>query len=257
MNEAIQKYLDLCEQKFKELEVVDKEKNKVTIPRKEDFLTNKNEMDLIKKYLVEKDELLNTALVTLFKSNSVVIDGVLSIRKDEFRKYRGQYKLGLQDVKEIVYEYCNYLTLKEEEKEILDFCFKLVTYDDYDDYRGLRDINNRWESKAHDLGKNYYIFDKDDDSFKSFRVINLYPDGNIEFTREENGSRYRYGRSSFDEEQLAMLIYNFKDEIKGMKESFDTDLKDMRIKLEGEVKDIREKCGKYLLVASLKSGVEK
>ena len=253
MNEEIKKYLDICEKKFKELEVADEEKNKLVIPQKADFLANKNEMDLIKKYLSEKDEILKVALVTLFKNNSVIIEGVLSIRNNEFRRYRAQYKMELQEVKRIIYDYCNYLKLTEEEKEILDFCLKLVNYDDYDTYSGIRNINNRWEEKKCKLDKEYYLFDKESDEFKSFKVIALCPDGDIKFETNEESDRYSY-RDSFKEEQMNMLIYYFRDKIKEMKDSFDEDLKEVRVRLESEIKDIREKCGKYLLVASLKMG---
>jgi len=255
---AIKEYLELCEQKHNELGIANKEIEKITIPPKTDFLANTSEMDLIKKYFEEKDGLLRTALITLFKSNSVIIPEVLSIRNGEFRRYRGQYKLELQEVKKIIYEYCNYLKLTEEEKEILDFCLKLVNHEDYDEYRGLRDVNNRWENKKYKLEKRYYLFDKDSDNFKAFKIIELYPDGKIEFKDDSDDESYplsiRYRTSGFfEDEQISMLIYHFQDEIRGMKESFDKELIDIRIKLESEIKIIREKCGKYLLVASLRS----
>jgi len=252
MNEQIQEYLELCEQKYNELEVANEEKDKIIIPPKTDFLTNQNEMDLIKKYMIEKDDLLKKSLITLFKNNSVIISGVLSIRNNEFRRYRGQYKLELQEVKKIIYDYCNYLKLTEEEKEILDFCFKLVNYEDYSDYGGLRSINERWETKTYKLSKIHYVYDKESKEFKSFNIIELYPDGKIKFKIVDDNTYDTY--DEFDEEQTNMLIYHFQDKIKGLKDSFDNDLKDIRVRFESEIKNIREKCGKYLLVASLKSG---
>lgn len=252
MNKQIQEYLDTCEQSYKDLIVADKEKNKVIIPQKSSFLTDKNEMDLIKKYMIEKDEILKTALVTLFKSNSVIIEGVLSIRNQEFRRYRERDKLDLNNVKEIIYNYCNYLNLTEDEKEVLDFCLKLVRIEDYDSWRGLRSINDIWDNKTHKLDKKYYIFDKDEEEFKSFEEIELYADGDIKFVEEEHKST-RY-RDYFNEEQQDMLVYQFQNEIKGMKDSFDKELKVTRVKLEKEIEEIKIKCGKYLLVASLRSG---
>ena len=251
MNEQIQKYLDVCDQKFNELEKANKEKAEIVIPQKTEFIDNKNEMDFIKKYLYQKDDLLKTALVTLFKNNSVIVEGVMSVRNEQFRRYRCQDELGLQDVKETIYDYCNYLKLTSDELEVLDFCLKLVNYEDYDDYRGLRKINDRWERKTHKLKKSIYVFDEEDSEFKTLKRIELFPNGDIKFKDDEEKRRYSYN-DSLNDEQIAMLTYHYQDEIKSMKDSFDKELKDMRIKLEQEIKEIREKCGKYLLVASLK-----
>ena len=249
MNKQIKEYLDLCEQKYKELLIADEEKDKLVIPPKSDFLTNKNEMDLIKKYLNEKDDLLKTSLLTLFKSNSVIVEGVLSVRNGGFRVYRGQYNLELPKVKSIIYDYCNYLELTEEEKDILDFCLKLVTYDDYSEYGDLLGLNSLCENRGYDLDKPHFLFDKDEKSFKSFQRIEVYPNGDIKFLTIDGDDYNNY----LDEEQKEILIYHFQEHIKEMRISFDKELKERRIRLENEIKDIREKCGKYLLVASLRS----
>jgi hypothetical protein len=149
--EKIKAYLENCERMKKELEKIQKEKDDIRIPSQTEFLPNKNEIDLINKFLIEKEETLKTILAQIFKNNSVIIDGELSLRGGEFRRYRGQYNLGLMEVKQKIYKYANYLKLTEEEKDVLDYCLKLVDYNDFD--RGITNVTERWNDKEKDLEK--------------------------------------------------------------------------------------------------------
>jgi len=259
MNKDIKKYLETCKEKFNEINKIREEVNKIKIPDKKDYLQSKNEMDFIQKYMKEKEDILKIVLATLFKNNSVVIEGNLSLRNGLFKEYRQQNECSLANVKTIIYRYANYLKLNDEEKNVLDFCLKIIDYNEYDEYRGLRSLNDMIDKKQIKLGEINYILD-DEKSFKSFEVIELYPNGDIEFVDDEanNGSRKRrysyYNSDNFTDEEREMLVFHFKDEINKMKNSFDKELIEMRLKLEKDIAEIKEKCGKYLLVASLGVG---
>jgi len=262
-DEKIQKFLDLCKLKRTELDVARKELKRA----KEDEINinlemkNKGEMELIERLLQEKDELIKTALITLFKNNSVIIEGQLSIRQGQFRRFRGHYEVKLLEVKEKIYEYANFLELTDNEKEVLDFCLKLVDCEDYDEYNGLRDIDSKWKDKTLKLPKEICIYEDydneemdermDERKMYAFNLISLSPKGEIEFFKNEDDSVYSVNMSKDTE---AILIAYLKDEINSLREKFDKEVKGERERLEKEVNDIKDKCGKYLLIASLKIG---
>jgi hypothetical protein len=262
-DEKIQEFLDLCKLKRTEL---DKARAELKRAKKEEInveLKNEGEMEAIENLLKEKNDLITKALITIFKNNSVIIEGQLSIRQGQFRRFRRHYEVKLLEVKEKVYEYANFLKLTDSEKDVLDFCLKLVDCEDYDEYNGLRRIDDKWDSKELKLPQEICIYenclDEDDDKeiddgdrkVYSFRVIELSPKGDITFKKDEINGNDEINMSRDTE---AILIAYLKDEINSLREKFNKEVKDVRERLEKEVVDIKDKCGKYLLIASLKEG---
>jgi len=245
-NKQIQEYLDLCEEVFTKL----KKANSFEVKETEVEIRSKEEVDLIQKYLTEKDNLLYKVLVALFKNNSVVIKEKLSLRNGEFRQYRGQYKINLNDVKKIINEYCAYLDLNENELDVLELCLGFVTDEDYESWRGLRDITEIWKDKEYKLPKEITIFqtdDEEDNNFITIEKISINAKGNVAFN-----SKYRYSSSLNDKNEKRLICY-FKEEIGELKKQYNNEMRESRERLEKEIKTIKEQCGKYLLVASLGS----
>lgn len=267
--EKIKQYLDLCKVKYDELKEANERKKEIgELPTSKEYL-HKNEMDLISKYLEEKDSLIKKILTTLFKNNSVIIEGKLSMRRGEFREFRGHSELSLLEVKERIYNYCNFIKLTDEEKNVLEFCLELVTPLDYESWRGLRQINDKWKAKNKKLKEIFYLFNDTESEFKCLNLITLFPNGTIEFSfnddenydEDEDNSRRSYSRRSysdmFNEEEIDLLTYFLQNEINKLKEKFDEEMGEERLRLENEIKGLKDKGGKYLLVASLNTNLEK
>jgi hypothetical protein len=251
----IEEYFEMCKNTQKGIEKA--EKIVKNLPTDENNTTN---MDKLKEYLKEREQLIKDVLSQLFKGNSVVIPQVLSLRHGEFRHYRQQYKLGLLEVKKIIMNYINYINenLDDEKMEILEFCLKCIgesrkyEYDGYDDEDFYDILKMKWKDKEILLDEPLWVDSDGSDGIIDIHKIIISPTGDISFYDDDDNKRFWGGNSGY-----LLMKYYFKDKILKVKQEFSNEMKDYKIQLEKQIEEIKNKCSKYLLVASLSKEIGK
>jgi len=248
--QELKEYFDFCEKIKKELEAKEKTAQEKAIITE----TKKRDMDLFNSCQIEKESMLKSILANLFKNNSVIIEGELSLRNGEFKRFRQHYSISLNEAKKIITEFANYLKLNEEELKVLDICLDLIHDEDYEGgwREVIRGLNDRFKSKGIDIpntclfqSQTNQIYQSKPSLINCSKII-VNPDGKVEFWNEQ--------QTELTIENYNLLFYFFQEEIDNLNKEFDKEIQTELERTKKEIEILKEKCGKYLLVASLKKG---
>jgi hypothetical protein len=244
IKEYFEKGKEIAEELKKEMERI---REVVPESEEEEKQLSNNELDLL---LNEKMTLLSKILPTLFKDNSVIIDGVLSLRRGDFYEYKCQYNYGLGRVKDKLINNIQSVKIDKANLDILEYVLSKINDTDFISRYGDNEINgvNKRYSKLKYKFKEIPFLVGDEDNYGELKKLNgfeISPNGNFSVNKSGYGGGER--------ENKIIEIFAIR-QIKAVEEYYRRKIQSEVQRLKDEIKEIKEKCSKQLLIASLKTG---
>jgi len=243
----------------------DREDKEKELPKTvtDEIQERRNKINFLKK---EKEQSILTMLGQMY--SGVIIPEKLTVRRGEFFRYRCQYALSLNEVKNQLLKNLHEVTEKitnSKNLDILEYCLQVW---DKENDSGRRYNQSYYSSsdREKDCAKKDFKFDeikiiecsgnRKDGNF-SFDVIYvngvaLYDDGEIEFFYKVGEDEKQ--KQTFQSENFNDLYLKYKDNIKVLAEDFIKELDD-KIKVRNdELDEIKLKGSHLLMSAELQKG---
>ena len=250
--------------------IVDERKNRDREDKEKELpktVTNEiqEKRDKLNKLKKEKENSILTMLGQMY--NGVIIPERLTVRRGEFYRYRCQWALSLNEVKNVLLKNLHEVTEKitnSKNLDILEYCLqiwdndndKVINFNGY--YSSNKDKREKKEFRFNEIKIVECSGNRKDGHF-SFDIIyingvSLYDDGEIEFFHKVGKDESQ--KQIFQSENFNDLYLKYEDNIKIIAEDFIKEL-DNKIKVRSdELDEIKLKGSHLLMSAELQKGTD-
>ena len=221
--------------------------------------------DNINKIKQDKEKRILVMLGQMY--NGVIIPQQLSCRRGEFFRYRCQYALSLQSVKEELMKNLHAVSEKITVSKNLDIMEYVLEKWDKDKDATSNSSSNYYSKRSEKEGKKKdFRFDEvtlientnrsNDNPNTSFDFLHtngvcVFDNGNVEFFYQLGNDR---DNQSFQTENFNMLYKKFKNDINGLAEDFFKEVDDEIKARSDELEEIKLRGSHLLMSAELQKG---
>lgn len=220
-------------------------------------VTNEITERLDKIYSIKKDKEKKILVMLGQMYNGVIIPQELSCRRGEFYRYRCQYALSLESVKQELLKNLHEVTKKITVSKNLDIMEYVL--DKWDKEKDRTSLSSSNVNSIH--GNKNFRFDElvvieNTNQNTSFDILHtngvcVFDNGNVEFFHQLGTDR---NNQSFQTENFNALYKKFKDEINKLAEDFIKELDDEIKARTDDLEDIKLKGSHLLMSAELQKG---